>query len=80
MFSKIMAAASAAAATLCQVCGRGDGEGSMLLCGDGAGHGCDKGFHIFCLQPALPALPQEDWYCKTCEEAGENPAKRPKAK
>ena len=51
-----------------------------MLCGDGAGHGCDKGFHIFCLQPALPALPQEDWYCKTCEEAGENPAKRPKAK
>jgi hypothetical protein len=60
-------ALAAAAAELCQVCGRGDGEDSMLLCGDGAGHGCDKGYHIYCLQPALPALPSGDWYCDDCE-------------
>jgi hypothetical protein len=55
---------------MCQVCNSGDGEDSMLLCGDGAGHGCDKGYHIYCLQPALPALPEGDWYCVECVWAG----------
>jgi hypothetical protein len=65
-----------AAAAMCQVCGRGDGEDSMLLCGDGAGHGCDKGYHIYCLQPALPALPSGDWYCDDCEGPGKKAKKR----
>jgi hypothetical protein len=64
--------APAEEAALCQVCGRGDGEESMLLCGDGEGHGCDKGFHIYCLKPALNSLPEDDWYCGDCEGAEGN--------
>ena len=35
----------------------------MLLC-----DGCDKGFHIYCLQPRLHSVPDDDeWYCQTCK-------------
>ena len=33
----------------------------MLLC-----DGCDRGFHMSCLKPALKRIPQGDWYCKDC--------------
>jgi hypothetical protein len=55
---------------LCESCGCADGEESMLICGDGKDHGCDKGFHIYCLNPALPTLPDGDWYCSECEKGG----------
>jgi hypothetical protein len=51
---------------VCQVCGRTDGGESMLLCGDGHGRGCDKGFHMHCLKPAILALPEDNWYCSLC--------------
>jgi hypothetical protein len=55
----------------CEVCGRDDDDDKMLLCGDGE-VGCDKGFHIHCLTPALPALPDGHWYCPSCKITQEN--------
>lgn len=34
----------------------------MLLC-----DGCDDGFHMHCLDPALQSIPEGDWYCNECE-------------
>jgi hypothetical protein len=59
----------------CEECGRGDSAESMLLCGDGYSQGCDKGFHIYCLKPALSALPKGIWCCKDCS-AGDGAGKR----
>ena len=37
----------------------------MLLC-----DGCDRGFHIFCLDPPLDAVPEDTiWLCQQCDEA-----------
>lgn len=33
----------------------------MLLC-----DGCDRGFHMHCLDPPLTAAPLAAWYCPTC--------------
>ena len=45
----------------CELChGKGD-EAQMLLCDD-----CNKGFHTFCLQPPLSAIPAGDWWCRSC--------------
>ena len=41
----------------CEVCGRGDREDEVLLC-----DGCDNGFHIFCLKPALKKIPDDEWF------------------
>jgi hypothetical protein len=37
----------------------------MLLCDD-----CDAGWHTFCLDPPLAAVPDEDWYCPSCVQRG----------
>ena len=34
---------------------------SMLLC-----EGCNHSFHIYCLRPALSAIPASDWFCTSC--------------
>eukprot|EP01043_Picozoa_sp_COSAG02_P031900 COSAG02_NODE_2105_length_9815_cov_6.857143_3_plen_702_part_00 len=66
------AAAAAAVATsadpgteLCEVCGRGTDEANMLLCDS-----CPEGYHIYCLNPKLAAIPDDDWYCHKCEALG----------
>ena len=48
----------------CEVCGRGDREDEVLLC-----DGCDNGFHIFCLKPALKKIPDDEWFCERCKAA-----------
>ena len=47
----------------CAVCGRGDDENVLLLCSK-----CDAGFHIYCLDPPLPAVPAGAFYCPECKE------------
>ena len=37
----------------------------MLLC-----DGCQKGYHLACLVPALTKVPVGDWWCSNCELAG----------
>ncbi|KAJ2710567.1 hypothetical protein H4R19_003685, partial [Coemansia spiralis] len=45
----------------CEVCRSAENEDSMLIC-----DGCDRGFHMFCLNPPLRAIPSNDWYCDSC--------------
>jgi len=35
----------------------------MLLC-----DGCDRGFHMYCLKPALKKIPKGTWYCPECKK------------
>ena len=46
----------------CSICGSLDDDDKMILC-----DGCDKGFHLYCLRPQLPAVPVSvSWYCSDC--------------
>ncbi|KAM4027113.1 E3 ubiquitin-protein ligase UHRF1-like [Anomaloglossus baeobatrachus] len=47
----------------CHVCGGKQDPGEQLLCDE-----CNMAFHIYCLDPPLTSLPQddEDWYCPEC--------------
>ena len=55
----------------CEVCNRSDNDDSLLLC-----DGCNKGYHMFCLNPPLKGcddcfrsfvdIPEGDWYCPEC--------------
>lgn len=47
--------------THCEVCAATDREESMLLC-----DGCNRGYHMDCLQPALTEIPASAWYCDYC--------------
>ncbi len=29
--------------------------------------GCNKAWHMCCLDPALGAVPEDDWFCEDCE-------------
>lgn len=33
---------------------------------------CDRGWHLYCLDPPLTDPPKGQWYCPTCEELGEH--------
>ncbi|XP_076667280.1 ATP-dependent chromatin assembly factor large subunit isoform X4 [Andrena cerasifolii] len=46
----------------CRICKRRRDAEKMLLC-----DGCNKGHHLYCLKPKLNAVPDGDWYCKTCK-------------
>ncbi|XP_063293917.1 PHD and RING finger domain-containing protein 1 isoform X2 [Pelobates fuscus] len=50
--------------TNCEVCGRSDREDRLLLC-----DGCDAGYHMECLTPALNAVPVDEWFCPECSGA-----------
>ncbi|KAF9534118.1 jumonji superfamily protein [Crepidotus variabilis] len=45
----------------CEICHKKNRGDEMLLC-----DGCDCGFHMFCLDPALDSIPKEQWFCYTC--------------
>ncbi|KAL1664298.1 hypothetical protein GGF50DRAFT_101902 [Schizophyllum commune] len=45
----------------CEICHKKNNEKQMLLC-----DGCDCGFHTFCLDPPLEAIPKEQWFCFAC--------------
>ena len=45
----------------CEHCKRMDGEAFMLLCDT-----CNKGYHTWCLEPALDSVPEGDWQCPSC--------------
>ena len=47
----------------CEVCRSAEDGGCMLLCD---GPGCNKGFHMHCLTPALTSIPEGDWLCPGC--------------
>ncbi|KAJ2212498.1 hypothetical protein IW140_005506 [Coemansia sp. RSA 1813] len=53
--------ASAMIPDQCEVCKSGEDDESMLIC-----DGCDRGFHMYCLNPPLSSIPRNDWYCDAC--------------
>ncbi|CAG9803649.1 unnamed protein product [Chironomus riparius] len=48
--------------TQCEICRSAEREDVMLLC-----DGCDKGFHMDCLNPPLLEIPEDNWYCINCD-------------
>jgi PHD-finger len=52
---------SAYDSTMCEVCGLGEPEESIVLC-----DGCDLGYHMECLCPALKEVPPGAWFCGGC--------------
>jgi|EP01047_Picozoa_sp_COSAG01_P050029 hypothetical protein len=52
-------------AQVCITCSRGGDDEQMLLC-----DGCPAAFHMYCLSPPLPAIPEGDWFCEECERLG----------
>eukprot|EP01119_Soliformovum_irregulare_P009852 TRINITY_DN2371_c0_g1_i1.p1 TRINITY_DN2371_c0_g1~~TRINITY_DN2371_c0_g1_i1.p1 ORF type:complete len:831 (-),score=259.15 TRINITY_DN2371_c0_g1_i1:1504-3996(-) len=45
----------------CQICRQQDKEDKILLC-----DGCDKEYHMFCLDPPLSKVPKGNWFCSSC--------------
>ncbi|KAK3241175.1 hypothetical protein CYMTET_49037 [Cymbomonas tetramitiformis] len=45
----------------CEVCRKADGEAEMLLCDT-----CNKGYHLWCLTPAVSEVPEGEWLCPRC--------------
>lgn len=46
---------------MCEICLRGDDGMSMLLCDE-----CNRGYHMYCLDPPLNSIPKSEWYCPPC--------------
>lgn len=46
---------------VCELCQGGHHEDQIILC-----DGCDKGFHMFCLNPPLDTIPAGEWKCPMC--------------
>jgi len=46
---------------VCELCGGGHHEEKIILCDV-----CDRGCHMFCLDPPMSAVPRGDWTCPLC--------------
>jgi transposase InsO family protein len=54
----------------CRVCGLQDRAEVMLIC-----DGCQRGYHLDCLDPPLDSVPTENpWCCPECTQRGITPA------
>ncbi|KAI8597638.1 hypothetical protein EDD21DRAFT_210907 [Dissophora ornata] len=47
----------------CQKCQSSNNEDKMMMC-----ENCDRGWHCYCLDTPLSAVPQHDFYCDDCIE------------
>lgn len=63
--------ADAYADVACEICESPADEATMILCGDDYGHGCDRGWHLACMTPALSEVPSGPWFCDDCRNAPE---------
>ncbi|CEP14172.1 hypothetical protein [Parasitella parasitica] len=45
----------------CEICHKSENEEKLLLC-----DGCNRGFHMYCLNPPLAVIPKTDWFCFQC--------------
>lgn len=51
----------------CPVCKGGEHEELILLCDS---DGCHSGYHMYCLNPPLDAIPNGDWFCPNHDGSG----------
>jgi len=49
----------------CTLCHQRDREDRVILC-----DGCDRGWHLWCLRPALYDIPDGEWFCGSCTALG----------
>ncbi|VDI22236.1 zinc finger protein ubi-d4 [Mytilus galloprovincialis] len=47
----------------CGLCGTSDNDDQLLFCDD-----CDRGYHMYCLNPPLTTPPEGNWSCHLCIE------------
>ena len=47
----------------CQQCGFPDDGRKLLMCDR-----CDRGWHMYCLEPKLESVPEGNWYCDACAQ------------
>ncbi|XP_067134973.1 zinc finger protein ubi-d4 isoform X3 [Centruroides vittatus] len=47
----------------CGLCGTSDNDDQLLFCDD-----CDRGYHMYCLNPPLSEPPEGSWSCHLCIE------------
>ena len=47
----------------CMVCHTATNLSEILLC-----DGCDEEYHMYCLDPPLDAVPEDDWFCPNCAD------------
>lgn len=45
----------------CSLCSTAENDDQLLFCDD-----CDRGFHMFCLNPPLEEAPEGSWSCHLC--------------
>ena len=46
----------------CHLCGTSDNDDQLLFCDD-----CDRGYHMYCLDPPMEEPPEGSWICVLCE-------------
>ena len=46
---------------VCELCGGGHHEEQIILCDR-----CDRGCHMFCLDPPMIVVPPGEWICPLC--------------
>jgi len=46
----------------CCLCGTSDNDDQLLFCDD-----CDRGYHMYCLNPPIAEPPEGSWQCQLCE-------------
>eukprot|EP01122_Echinamoeba_exundans_P010005 TRINITY_DN3628_c0_g1_i1.p1 TRINITY_DN3628_c0_g1~~TRINITY_DN3628_c0_g1_i1.p1 ORF type:complete len:563 (+),score=158.48 TRINITY_DN3628_c0_g1_i1:46-1734(+) len=57
---------------LCETCAATGDEEKLLMC-----DACDRGYHSYCLNPPLDALPEGEWLCDICKADGIVPSTEP---
>lgn len=53
----------------CSVCKLPTDEAHMLKCDT---RGCNRYYHLYCLQPQLSAVPESDWFCPDCSTSADS--------
>jgi len=56
----------------CYECENNDNQNVLLICDECGFHCC----HTYCCDPPLDFIPEEDWFCRFCEERRRRPAGR----
>jgi hypothetical protein len=48
------------------MCGSSENTNQIIMC-----HDCDRGYHMYCLDPVMKQIPKAAWYCTACTTVSE---------